>query len=232
MDRDANAFRNFQVNNTFLIVLLITLGCGGFQMGHVIACTNTVSSVFIAKFESFRRNPTLWLSILGSSGILGNTIGALSGSQVIKIGRRNAFMLASLVALGGSFFSLVETPFCIILGRLIYGLGCGVLSVTGPRFIEETVPDRLLTLYQPLFITCIAFGAMMSLVLGAGLPPDNGTLIDMEALKNDSYWKVIMGAPIPLQILSILLMFFYVKYDTIRYLTYTGKFNEAREMIK
>jgi len=27
-------------------------------------------------------------------------------------------------------------------------------------------------------------------------------------------------------------MFFFIKYDTIRYLTFTGKFNEAREMIK
>lgn len=27
-------------------------------------------------------------------------------------------------------------------------------------------------------------------------------------------------------------MIFYVKYDTIRFLTFTGRFNEAREMIK
>ncbi len=27
-------------------------------------------------------------------------------------------------------------------------------------------------------------------------------------------------------------MIFYVKYDTVRFLTFTGRFNEAREMIK
>ena len=35
-----------------------------------------------------------------------------------------------------------------------------------------------------------------------------------------------------MQVASIISMIFYVKFDTIRFLTFTGRFNEAREMIK
>ncbi len=91
----------------------------------------------------------------------------------MKIGRRNGFLLATLVALVGTIMQLLPDFWLLILGRLIYGLGCGVLSIIGPRFIEETVPDKLLSTYSPMFITSAALGGMMSLLMATGLPPDN-----------------------------------------------------------
>ena len=49
--QDSNSFRTFQANNCFLIGFLLTLCCGGFQMGHVISCTNNLASTFEAMFE-------------------------------------------------------------------------------------------------------------------------------------------------------------------------------------
>jgi MFS family permease len=61
----------------------------------------------------------------------------------------------------------------LVIGRTIYGLGCGVLSIIGPRFIEETIPDKLVSKYSPFFITSAAFGSMLSLLLATSLPEDN-----------------------------------------------------------
>lgn len=61
----------------------------------------------------------------------------------------------------------------ILSGRLVYGIGCGILSIVGPRYIEETVPDRLISLYSPLFMCSVAFGSTIALLMGAGLPDDN-----------------------------------------------------------
>ena len=161
-------------------------------MGHVISCTNNLASTFEAKFKEFEDSPTLYQSLLGSSGILGTTIGAISGGSILKIGRKNTFILASVLGLIGSSCSLVESMTWILSGRLIYGVGCGIFSIVGPRFIEETVPDRLLSLYSPLFMCSVAFGSTMALLMGAGLPDDNNP----EALKNSDFWRSILGLPI------------------------------------
>ena len=194
----------------------------------MIACTNNLASTFEEKYEQFKERPTLYQSLLGSSGILGTTIGAISGGKILKIGRKNTFILASVLGFVGTSMSLVESLTWILTGRLIYGVGCGVLSIVGPRFIEETVPDRLVSLYSPLFMCSVAFGGMIALLMGAGLPDDNNP----EALKSSNFWKLIIGLPLILQITSVLSMHFYVKYDSIRYLVFKGDYASARDMIK
>jgi len=111
-------------------------------MGHVIACTNQIMSTFEVKFPAFAAIPTFYQSLIGSSGILGTTIGAISGGKIIAYGRFNTFVIASCIGFIGTFISMFESLPTIIIGRLIYGLGCGLLSICGPRFIEETVPDN------------------------------------------------------------------------------------------
>ena len=110
---------------------------------------------------------------MGSSGILGTTIGAISGGTVIKMGRRKTFIWATVIGFVGVMITMFENLGAIIFGRIIYGFACGLLSIVGPRFIEETVPDNLLSLYSPLFMTASAMGAMISLLLGAGLPDES-----------------------------------------------------------
>jgi MFS family permease len=189
---NSSAVMNFKVNSAFLLALILTLSCGGFQMGHVITCTNQVASTFEAKFDSFQRHPTFYGSLLGSSGILGTSIGALSGGVVIKIGRRLTYVLATVIALVGTMISMFEFLEMILIGRFIYGIGCGLLSICCGRFLEETVPAHLLSYYQPIFMTSTAVGAMVSLLLGAGLPLDSNPT----AQRQDSFWRVILGCPI------------------------------------
>lgn len=146
----------------------------------------------------------------------------------MKHGRRLTFMCATIIAFCGTLIQMAETLSFILLGRFIYGVGCGLLSISAPRFLEETVPDTKLSLYQPIFMTSTAVGILFSLLLGAGLPDES----DSQALKESGFWKVIIGCPIPLQVASFLSMLLYVRYDSIRFLINRQNFNEARDMIR
>lgn len=110
----------------------------------------------------------------------------------MKMGRKRTFIWATVIGFIGVVITMFESLSAIIIGRVIYGFGCGILSIVGPRFIEETVPDNLLSLYSPMFMTASAVGAMISLLLGVGLPDDT----DKKALSESDYWRVVMGAPL------------------------------------
>jgi MFS family permease len=148
------------------------------------------------------------------------TIGAISGGSVIKIGRKKSFIYASSIALFGTLLQMFESLPCILIGRLIYGLGCGVLSIVAPRYIEETVPDHKLSLYTPLFMCSVAFGSMIALLLGAGLPDEE----DAKGLKESGFWRVIIGIPMVLQVASIASMIFLIRFDSVRSLIFHGEY--------
>jgi hypothetical protein len=124
--------------------------------------------------------------------ILGTTTGVISGGTILKIVRQNTFILASVIVFNGSSFYLVKSMTWILIGRLIYGVGCGIFKLVGLRFIEVTVPDRLLSLYSTPFMCSVAFGSTIALLMGAGLPDDN----KLEALKNIEFWLAILVLPI------------------------------------
>ncbi|TNV80539.1 hypothetical protein FGO68_gene11398 [Halteria grandinella] len=77
-------------------------------------------------------------------------------------------------------------------------------------------------------MTSTAVGVMMSLLLGAGLPEDGNNIEQMD----DTFWRVIIGCPMLLQVASIISMITYIKYDSIRYCIAKQNYIEAREMIK
>lgn len=55
--------------------------------------------------------------------------------------------MANVIGFIGLSIQMIEKIPAILIGRLIYGVGCGLMSIVGPRFVEETVPDHLLPVY-------------------------------------------------------------------------------------
>jgi hypothetical protein len=49
----------------------------------------------------------------------------------------------------------------------------------------------------------------VAFLLALGLPPDD----DKAALKDDEFWRVIWGLPIPMYIIQLILMHTIVKYE-------------------
>ena len=75
-----------------------------------------------------------------TGSVLGVAIGAITGGNIISHGRRKSILVYSIVSIIGSLLSLVNNLPAIIIGRLIFGFGAGVLVTACPKIIEETVP--------------------------------------------------------------------------------------------
>ena len=82
--KDTDSYRNFQVNTYFIIGLVATVCCAGFQLGHVVACTNQLNKYFEASYDEIftkdGKGNSFYHSMIGSSGIFGCTIGAISAN--------------------------------------------------------------------------------------------------------------------------------------------------------
>jgi MFS family permease len=68
------------------------------------------------------------------------TLGAVTGGIFIKRGRRFALIISCIIGIIGVSLSLIEIIYILLIGRFIYGLSIGLISVAIPRYIDEVVP--------------------------------------------------------------------------------------------
>ena len=80
---------------------------------------------------------------MGSSVVLGISIGAILGGKLMMIGRRRAeFVNIGLGILGLGITMFLNFP-CLLIGRFLYGLSAGLIGAITPRYIEETCPNHI-----------------------------------------------------------------------------------------
>lgn len=118
-------------------------------------------------------------ALFGSSGIFGLAMGSISAGSMIKNGRKNTLLISSLIGLVGVGIEQIPNISTIVVGRTIYGFAIGIYSVAVSRFIEETVPHQMLTLYSPIYICGTSFAKLIVFMINAGIPEDH----DKEALR-------------------------------------------------
>ncbi len=124
---------------------VLVMCCSGVQIGHLIACINQLSSTFAAKYPAFKENEGVSLSFLTGMGIFGSLIGSLIAYKVQDYGRVKVLVGATVLSLLGTILSLITGMGSLYIGRFFYGIGCGILSVCAPLFMEETLPSYLLS---------------------------------------------------------------------------------------
>ena len=99
--------------------------------------------------------------------------GALSGGKIIGIGRRKSYLISCCIGIIGSALTVFQNVYALLIGRLILGLACGVMSVVLNRYIEETVPAHMLGKYGAFFAFSGTVGSTTALLLGLALPNDD-----------------------------------------------------------
>ncbi len=114
---------------------------GGFLFGYdqvVIAG----AILFIKK--QFALSSTMQ-EVLVSAVVFGAMIGAAVGGPLAdRYGRRTVLMvIAAIFALGALSTALVSTVMWLIVGRVVVGIGVGMVSVTTPLYISEISPDNV-----------------------------------------------------------------------------------------
>ena len=98
------------------------------------------------------------------------------------------------------------------MGALVsFGFSAGVINVAGPKMLDETVPVDLLGAFGIATNLYVCLGISISVVIGFGLPKEG----DIEAFKNDEFWRVVYGFPIIFCVLLQLSLLVYLKEDSI-----------------
>jgi MFS family permease len=88
----------------------------------------------------------------------------------MQYGRKNIMIVLGFVAILGSAITLIADVWCIIIGRFLQGVCSGIFVSVGPRMIDETVPQHLLSHFGSYTSVYIASGQMIVQLLGLGLP--------------------------------------------------------------
>jgi len=86
--------------------------------------------------------------------------------------------------------------------------------IVAPRMLDETVPSKLIDSFGVYTNIYANLGVMSVLLLGAGLPKDD----DIEALKNDEFWRLCYGFPIITLVIGLFLLQTCFKEDSIIFL--------------
>ena len=100
-------------------------------------------------------------------------MGALVGGFVSMYnGRRKTMIVAVFIGLVGIGVTQVngDNIYVICSGRLIIGISCGFLSISAPRFIEETLTPHLYDQIGPLFNFSMALGIFLSFCVAQIMP--------------------------------------------------------------
>ena len=85
------------------------------------------------------------MTVLQTCSIVGIAIGSVFGGDFVKNGRRATIIQFNIVGMLATLLTLQLANFDLMcLGRVIYGISCGVLACTTPKILDETIPSKLI----------------------------------------------------------------------------------------
>lgn len=164
-------------------------------------------------------NSLLW-AITNSLFVIGGMAAAYTSRSVLSyFGRRKAILLNNLFAIIGSFLVLlayyVNSPVCVMISRLFYGVQAGMSYELIPLYLSEISPVALksaIEVFHPLFI---AFGSLASQLIGFH-----------EILGTRTTWHFLLGLPVVPAMIAIILQYCFLK-ETPKAHLMNGNENDA-----
>jgi MFS family permease len=156
--------------------------------------------------------------VLGSSIILGTSIGAGLGGKLMQFGRRRALFIICVAGMVGVLLTLISIKrfYVLLLGRIIFGLCNGVTGATVPRFIEEYLPLEYYTIGVMVFVFSQATGSLISMFDALILPREKDPNYD-QLLAENTDWRYIFGFPLLLYFFLLLLFAFAITTEGPKY---------------
>ncbi|KAL4656190.1 solute carrier family 2, facilitated glucose transporter member 1-like [Arapaima gigas] len=149
----------------------------GYQTGDVNAPAKIIEEFFNTTWTS-RHNgsmPDHSLTFLWSVSVSIKDFGALLGSLGVKVltdtfGRRTSILAANTLSVLGAglmFLSKASASFeMLIVGRLVFGLFCGLVMSLNPLYIQEVSPTELRGAFATLNQVSFASGIFLGMVVG------------------------------------------------------------------
>ncbi|OLY85545.1 putative metabolite transport protein [Smittium mucronatum] len=157
----------------------------------------------------------VYFGLVTSILAIGGLIGSMFSSRLADTyGRRKSLIFNSVVLFVGSTFeTFAYSPFMLLLGRFISGIGAGIGFVIVPMYLTEIAPIEsrgLLNIFSALGVTS---GIFISQLMGHLLNINHG-------------WRIVLGAGIFLSLFSGIFLFYIV--ESPRYLYGNNQEKESK----
>ena len=218
--------------SAFLIFFFPALGglLFGFDIGSTSAVVSQLKSPIYSgiKWHQEIAESSFLRGAITSMATLGALIGSLICFQIADIlGRRRSLILASSLFLCGSLLEVLSGNAnwnyssgisVLLLGRIIYGLGCGFAMHGAPAYIGEMAPSAIRGLLVSLKEAFIVLGMVFGYSIGYYFSTRDGG------------WRLTYLASAPISIAMFMGMT-YLPYSA-RWLALRGRVNEARQSLK
>jgi len=211
------------------IILGVITSIGGFLFGYD---TGQISGMLI--FEDFIQrfgqdqgngekafNPTIQ-SLLVSLMSIGTLIGALAGAYTADwFGRRRNLTVGVAIFVIGNIIQVtaMTTWVHMTVGRIVAGLGVGILSIGVPMYQSEVCPREIRGAVVASYQLMITVGILISNIINYGVRDNPGE-------DSDAAWRIVIGLGIGFSIpLGVGVLF---TPESPRWLAGKGRWEEAR----
>ncbi|KAM9777562.1 solute carrier family 2, facilitated glucose transporter member 1 [Neosynchiropus ocellatus] len=193
-----------------LLISILAAVLGSLQIGYHTGNVNAPAKIieeFFNETWKARHNqsmPDHTLTLLWSLSVSVKDFGALLGSLGVKYladayGRRNSILIVNCLSVVGAslmFASKASGSFeVLILGRLVFGLFCGLVMSLNPLYIQEVSPTNLRGAFATLNQVSFASGILLGMV--AGLE---------SALGTEKHWALMLSLSLIPALLQYLIL--------------------------
>lgn len=201
-------------SRTALLVMAFA-GLGGILYGFDIGVISG-ALVFMEQDLSISTNDA---SLIVAAVLGGGALATLfSGPFADRFGRRFSINVSAIVFILGTIFLMLAANFSMVMiGRLIQGVGIGILTIVVPLYMAETVPTHLRGRGVALFQLCLTFGILL------------GYLVNY-ALESTRDWQLMFGTVLVPSVIFLLGGLFVLPRSP-RWLYQQGHIDEARQVL-
>lgn len=177
----------------YLICIILLVGTGGILYGFDVG---VISGALLLMQKTIALT-SVDLEIIVGSVFGGSLLGTfLAGPLADRIGRRVVITVAALTFIAGIFCVISAKAFLLLfIGRLLLGVGIGIVSVAVPLYALELAPTERRGLCVSVFQLFLSFGIVMAF------------FIDMLLMKSGNWHAMFEVVLIPAAILLIGIVF-------------------------
>ena len=162
-----------KVNGCYLvaIVAIVTLAASGFGIALVtVGELNETYALRLDWNETQKEDNETYLTSASAAGLM---IGSLLSSSIVKMGRRRAILLGSLIQLVGAAAQFFIHFWVLFAGKVVYGAASAIMLTGSALYLSETLPQDKINSHGFAVNLGVTVGISVVLLLGAFVSKDD-----------------------------------------------------------